>query len=233
MTQPGWLDRVPRDSPGHPADRQSAQHRLSALLQHCRPRRQGRVPAAAEQRHAGHAWLARSLAGCRSVRAATSVRSAPSCCIPMAGCRRRAASSGTTGPAGISAGSIARTGPSTTTCARWTIVPPPRCWCRARCSTRWAGSTSAMRRPTARTATSPSGCASAATRCCISHARGSCTIEGVSHGRSLSGGLKSCQARNQRTFQERWLAVLSRQHLPNGEHVMRARDRARERESSW
>ena len=51
-------------------------------------------------------------------------------------------------------------------------------------------------------------------------------FEGVSHGRALDGGLKSCQARNQRTFHERWLQVLSRQHLPNGEHVLRARDRA-------
>lgn len=54
--------------------------------------------------------------------------------------------------------------------------------------------------------------------------------EGITHGRSLSGCLKSCQARNQQAFQERWLPVLSRQHLPSGEHVMRARDRARERE---
>jgi GT2 family glycosyltransferase len=54
--------------------------------------------------------------------------------------------------------------------------------------------------------------------------------EGVTHGRSLSGCLKSCQARNQRTFRERWSPVLSCQQLPNGEHVMRARDRARQRE---
>ena len=54
--------------------------------------------------------------------------------------------------------------------------------------------------------------------------------EGVSHGRSLCGRIKSCQVRNQRTFQERWLPILSRQHLPNGEHVLRARDRARQRE---
>ena len=67
-------------------------------------------------------------------------------------------------------------------------------------------------------------------RCCTSRARGSCTIEGVTHGRSLTGCMKSCQVRNQRTFQERWLSVLSHQHLPNGEHVMRARDRARERD---
>jgi glycosyltransferase involved in cell wall biosynthesis len=55
-------------------------------------------------------------------------------------------------------------------------------------------------------------------------------FEGVTHGRSLSGCLKACQARNQRTFHERWLPILSHQHLPNGEHVMRARDRARERD---
>jgi GT2 family glycosyltransferase len=54
-------------------------------------------------------------------------------------------------------------------------------------------------------------------------------FEGVTHGRSLSGCLKACQARNQITFQERWLQVLSRQHLPNGVHVLRARDRALER----
>ena len=55
-------------------------------------------------------------------------------------------------------------------------------------------------------------------------------FEGVSHGRSLSGCPKSCHVRNQRTFQERWLSVLSEQHLPNGEHVLRARDRARKRD---
>ncbi len=55
-------------------------------------------------------------------------------------------------------------------------------------------------------------------------------FEGVSHGRTAIGGVKSCQARNQRTFQARWLAVLAHQHLPNGEHVMRARDRARRRD---
>jgi GT2 family glycosyltransferase len=55
-------------------------------------------------------------------------------------------------------------------------------------------------------------------------------FEGVSHGRSLSGCPKSGQVRNQRTFHERWLSVLSEQHLPNGEHVLRARDRARKRD---
>jgi O-antigen biosynthesis protein len=55
-------------------------------------------------------------------------------------------------------------------------------------------------------------------------------FEGITHGRSLSGCLKACQARNQLTFQERWLSVLTDQHLPNGEHVMRARDRAWQRD---
>ena len=55
-------------------------------------------------------------------------------------------------------------------------------------------------------------------------------VEGVSHGRTLSGGLKSCQVRNQQTFHARWLSVLSNQHLPSDEHVMRARDRARKRD---
>src|SRR4029077_988518 len=38
--------------------------------------------------------------------------------------------------------------------------------------------------------------------------------EGISYGRSLTGSVKSCRMRNQQTFQERWLGVLSRQHLP-------------------
>ncbi|MEJ0015491.1 MAG: glycosyltransferase [Acetobacteraceae bacterium] len=50
-------------------------------------------------------------------------------------------------------------------------------------------------------------------------------FEGVSHGRSLSGCLKSCQVRNQRTFHDRWFTVLANQHLPSGQHVLRARDR--------
>jgi glycosyltransferase involved in cell wall biosynthesis len=54
-------------------------------------------------------------------------------------------------------------------------------------------------------------------------------IEGVSHGRDLASGLKSCQVANRGTFVRAWDAVLSRDHYPNGTHVMRARDRARDR----
>jgi len=50
--------------------------------------------------------------------------------------------------------------------------------------------------------------------------------EGVSHGTSLTDGLKSYQARNQLIFLERMRKVLADQHQPNGPHVMRARDRA-------
>lgn len=54
--------------------------------------------------------------------------------------------------------------------------------------------------------------------------------EGISHGRQTERGIKACQVRNVRKFSERWRAVLARDHLPNGEHVMRARDRARRRD---
>ena len=54
--------------------------------------------------------------------------------------------------------------------------------------------------------------------------------EGASHGRDTSGGIKAFQARNTRTFCARWRQVLAREHLPNGQHVMRARDRARHRD---
>ncbi len=55
-------------------------------------------------------------------------------------------------------------------------------------------------------------------------------FEGVTHGRSLSNGMKAWQVRNQQKFLERWRSVLSSQHLPNGEHLLRARDRAHGRE---
>jgi GT2 family glycosyltransferase len=55
-------------------------------------------------------------------------------------------------------------------------------------------------------------------------------FEGVTHGRSLGNGMKAGQVRNQETFLSRWLSVLTSQHLPNGQHVLRARDRAHGRE---
>ena len=50
--------------------------------------------------------------------------------------------------------------------------------------------------------------------------------EGISHGRQLTGGVKAFQTRNQRIFHARWQTILSQEHLPNGAHVMRARDRS-------
>jgi GT2 family glycosyltransferase len=55
-------------------------------------------------------------------------------------------------------------------------------------------------------------------------------FEGATHGRSLSNGMKAFQVRNQQEFYSRWRSVLGSQHLPNGEHVLRARDRAHGRE---
>ncbi len=55
-------------------------------------------------------------------------------------------------------------------------------------------------------------------------------FEGVTHGRSLSNGMKAFQVHNQQEFHARWRSVLASQHLPNGKHVLRARDRAHGRE---
>ncbi len=53
--------------------------------------------------------------------------------------------------------------------------------------------------------------------------------EGVSHGRDLRHGIKSCQVTNQAKFLETWHSVLARDHFLNGTHIMRARDRAHDR----
>jgi glycosyltransferase involved in cell wall biosynthesis len=42
--------------------------------------------------------------------------------------------------------------------------------------------------------------------------------------------MKAWQVRNQQNFRSRWQSILSSQHLPNGEHLLRARDRAHGRE---
>jgi O-antigen biosynthesis protein len=54
-------------------------------------------------------------------------------------------------------------------------------------------------------------------------------FEGTSYGRHFTGGITSFHALNRKRFRERWHSVLSTDHLPNGEHVMRARDRAHDR----
>ncbi len=55
-------------------------------------------------------------------------------------------------------------------------------------------------------------------------------FEGVSHGRGITGGIKAYQTLNQQKLRRRWQPVLSREHLANGERVMRARDCARDRQ---
>ena len=52
--------------------------------------------------------------------------------------------------------------------------------------------------------------------------------EGVSHGTDTGSGIKAYQVVNQGKFLERWKDVLA-SHYPNGEHVLRARDRAWDR----
>ncbi len=49
--------------------------------------------------------------------------------------------------------------------------------------------------------------------------------EGVSHGTDTGSGIKAYQVVNQGKFLERWKEVLA-SHYPNGERVLRARDRA-------
>jgi glycosyltransferase involved in cell wall biosynthesis len=50
--------------------------------------------------------------------------------------------------------------------------------------------------------------------------------EGISHGTDTSQGVKTHQVTNTRRLRERWQATLERDHLPNGERVLRARDRS-------
>jgi GT2 family glycosyltransferase len=53
--------------------------------------------------------------------------------------------------------------------------------------------------------------------------------EGISHGRDTTVGIKSYQVVNKRTFVDEWADVLAAGHYRNGEHVLRARDRAMDR----
>jgi glycosyltransferase involved in cell wall biosynthesis len=53
--------------------------------------------------------------------------------------------------------------------------------------------------------------------------------EGVSHGVDVNAGVKAYQAANQTRMKERWLATLQAGQYPNGEHIMRARDRSKDR----
>ncbi|GAC1339592.1 MAG: hypothetical protein NVSMB18_08050 [Acetobacteraceae bacterium] len=54
-------------------------------------------------------------------------------------------------------------------------------------------------------------------------------LEGVSHGTDLGAGVKAHQVDNRVAMLRRWSATLQRDHYESGRHVLRARDRARER----
>ena len=49
--------------------------------------------------------------------------------------------------------------------------------------------------------------------------------EGISHGTDTGSGIKAYQVTNQRKFHERWARALE-EHYPNGQNVLRARERA-------
>ena len=53
--------------------------------------------------------------------------------------------------------------------------------------------------------------------------------EGISHGTDTESGIKAHQVANAAVMAERWRSVLLAGHYPNGEQVMRARDRAHDR----
>ncbi len=53
--------------------------------------------------------------------------------------------------------------------------------------------------------------------------------EGISHGRDLDVGVKSCQGLNRQKFVATWADELTRNHYANGMHVLRAREWARHR----
>ncbi|MDO9708727.1 methyltransferase domain-containing protein [Paracraurococcus lichenis] len=50
--------------------------------------------------------------------------------------------------------------------------------------------------------------------------------EGISHGTDTTSGVKAYQVRNQAVMRDRWAGVLLAEHFPNGQQVLRARDRA-------
>jgi len=54
-------------------------------------------------------------------------------------------------------------------------------------------------------------------------------LEGASHGRDLTSGIKAYQVVNTKKLFERWRETLTAEHWPNGSHIMRARDRSRNR----
>lgn len=53
--------------------------------------------------------------------------------------------------------------------------------------------------------------------------------EGTSHGTDTSKGIKAYQLTNSEKLRQRWAETFGADQLPNGEHVLRARDRARHR----
>ncbi len=51
--------------------------------------------------------------------------------------------------------------------------------------------------------------------------------EGVSHGTDVKAGVKAYQVVNQERLRQRWFSTLQVEQYPNGQHIVRARDRAK------
>jgi len=54
-------------------------------------------------------------------------------------------------------------------------------------------------------------------------------FEGISHGSSLTDGIKSNQPKNQRVFAEKWKNELEKNHYLRNENLFRARDKSKDR----
>jgi hypothetical protein len=54
-------------------------------------------------------------------------------------------------------------------------------------------------------------------------------FEGVSNGTDLDAGVKQHQVTNQAVFLDKWRELLQREHFPNAQQVIHARDRSRHR----
>ncbi len=57
-------------------------------------------------------------------------------------------------------------------------------------------------------------------------------LEGATHGKDLTSGVKAHQVENTRKLFERWRDTLAEQHFQPGAEIMRARDRSRDRKTA-
>ena len=56
--------------------------------------------------------------------------------------------------------------------------------------------------------------------------------EGASHGTDMTSGVKAYLLENRKRMKQKWSSTLQTAHYPSGEHIMRARDRAKDRRTA-